>query len=273
MNEMFVAVFNTEDEAIKGIRTLKDLHQEGGISLYSWAVIVKDPDGPISVKQDSGQPHVGTALGLLLGGIVGILGGPAGTAVGASIGGYVGLLADWARYGIDLKFLDDVGKTLGPGKAAILAEIEQSWISVIETRMEEQGATVFRRFRTDVMEDQLLEEERVHEKELQDLIDQLDGTDAASRATLEKRMAGTKQQLAAIQDRAKVGIAGKKAEMDLKVRTLLAQAETAAAAARSQIETRIEEAKADFEIRSKKLNQAWSLAKRALSQDQSGRAA
>ena len=102
---------------------LKALHQEGGISLYAWALIVKNRDGAISVKQKSRESFVGTGLGLLTGGIVGILGGPAGAVVGGAIGSYLGLLADWARHGIDLQFLDDVRKTLAAGKAAVLGEI------------------------------------------------------------------------------------------------------------------------------------------------------
>src|SRR5262245_48541537 len=142
MNEMLVAVFDTEDAAAKGLEALRELHQEGGISLYAWAVIVKDRDGEISVKRQSGVALVGTALGLLMVGIVGILGGPAGSAVGGSIGAYVGLLADWARHGIDLQFLSDLNKTLEPGKASVLAEIEQSWSSPLEARLKEHGGAV-----------------------------------------------------------------------------------------------------------------------------------
>jgi hypothetical protein len=68
----------------------KELHDVGGISLYASALIVKDRDGGIIVKQHSGEAPLGTGLGLLVGGIVGILGGPAGAAVGASLGGSFG---------------------------------------------------------------------------------------------------------------------------------------------------------------------------------------
>lgn len=259
MNEMFVAVFDSENAALEGMRTLKDLHEEGGISVYAWAVIARDLDGRISVKQQSGAAPVGSALGLLTGGIVGILGGPAGSAVGASIGGYVGLLADWARAGIDLHFLDDVGKTLGAGKAAILAEIEQSWISLLEPRLRQKGATVFRRFRTDVTEDQFLQEETALQATLQGLIDDLDKADAANREDLEKSIVDVKRQLSAIQNRARAEIDQKRAEMDLKLKVLGAQAETAATETKGRIETRIKDAKANFEMRSRKLSQAMAL--------------
>ena len=256
MNEMFVAVFETEEKAVTGLQTLKELHQEGGISLFAWALVVKARDGNISVRQQSGEATVGTALGLLMGGIVGILGGPAGSAVGASLGAYLGLLTDLARHGIDLRFLDDVSQTLGPGKAAVLAEIEQSWVSLVELRLQQQDATVFRQFRADVIDDQLLQEENALQAALQRLVDDLDRADAANRKDLDKVIVDVKQRLAATQDRAKAEIDRQRAEMDLKVKILRAQAETAAEKARTRIRKSIADLQAGFETRSKKLSQA-----------------
>jgi uncharacterized membrane protein len=264
MNEMLVAVFDTEDAADKGLHALKDLHQEGSISLYAWALIAKNRDGAISVKQRSGESFVGTGLGLLMGGIVGILGGPAGAAVGGAIGSYVGLLADWARHGIDLHFLDDVSKTLAAGKAAVLAEIEESWVSPVELRLKEQGGIVFRRFRTEMIDDQLLQEEAALEKSLERLEDALDKANAANRDAIQDNMLDVKQRLKAVQDQAKAAIDLKKTEADLKMKALRAQAETAAKEAKAQIERRISEAQAEFKVRAQKLNRAWTLAKKAL---------
>ena len=196
MNEILVAVFDTEDTADKGLHALKKLHQEGGISLYAWALIIKNRDGEISVKQQSGESFVGTGVGLLMGGIVGILGGgPAGAAVGGAIGSYVGLLADWGRHGIDLQFLDDVRKTLAAGKAAVLAEIEESWVSPVELRLKEQGGIVFRRFRTEMIDDQLLREEAALQKSLERLEDELDKANAANREAIQDNMLDVKQRL------------------------------------------------------------------------------
>ncbi|HVO91531.1 MAG TPA: DUF1269 domain-containing protein [Terriglobales bacterium] len=268
MNELLVAVFDSEDAAVKGMHTLSDLHQEGDISLYASALIVKGRDGNISVKQQSGERPLGFALGLLTGGIVGLLGGPAGSAVGASLGGYIGLLADWARTGIDLKFLDDVGKTLSIGKAAVLAEIEESWASLLEPRLREEGGIVFRRFRTDVVEDQLLQESKALQHQLEVLINNLDkannGLDrenAANREALQKSIRDARQQLETIGEQANAAIDLKKTETDLKVKALLRQAETAAEDAKTRIQKRVADTEADFEMRQKKLTQARELAK------------
>lgn len=264
MNEMLVAVFDTEDAAIKGMQALKGLHDEGGISLYAWAIITKELDGVISVKRQSAEALAGTALGMLMGGIVGILGGPAGAAVGASIGSYVGLLADWVRSGIDLQFLDDAGKTLSLGKVALLAEIEQGWCPLLEPRLRQEGGAVFRRFRADVIEDQLLREEKTLQVALQTLIDNLDEADAANRRDIDKSIADVRGQLATLHDRIKGALDLKKAEADLKMKTLGAQAQTVAKKAKAQIEERISKAQADYEMRSAKLNQARTLAREAL---------
>jgi uncharacterized membrane protein len=264
MNEMLVAVFDREDAADKGLDALKGLHQEGGISLYAWALIVKNRDGAISVKQQSGESFVGTGLGLLMGGIVGILGGPAGAAVGGTIGSYVGLLADWARHGIDLQFLDDVRKTLAAGKAAVLAEIEESWVSPVELQLKEQGGVVFRRFRTEIIDHQLLQEQAALENSLERLQDELDNANAASRKAIKDNMVDLKQRLKAVQEQVKAAIDLKKAEADVKIKALRAQAETAAKDAKARIERRISEAQADFKVRTQKLNQAWTMANKAL---------
>jgi uncharacterized membrane protein len=92
MNEMLVAVFGTEDAATKGMRTLNELHDEGGISLYGSALIVKDRDGRISVKQHSGEAPLGTGLGLMMGGSLESSEAPSAPQSGLRLGA---ILAFW----------------------------------------------------------------------------------------------------------------------------------------------------------------------------------
>jgi uncharacterized membrane protein len=90
MTKMLVAVFDSEAAAFEGLSALKDLHRGGDITLYSSAVIAKDKNGKVEVRQAVDPGPVGTAVGLLTGTLIGILAGPAGLAVGASIGGLAG---------------------------------------------------------------------------------------------------------------------------------------------------------------------------------------
>lgn len=264
MNKMLVAVFDTEAAAFDGLSALKDLHRDGDITLYASAVIVKDKTDRISVRQAADDGPVGTALGLLTGAVIGILGGPAGLAIGATIGGFTGFLFDLDKSGINATFLDDVSKALTAGKAAVLAEVEESWTTPVDSRMHAHGGIVFRRLRSEVVEDQLVRESAAFDADLQALEDDLKQAIAEDRAAIQKDIEQVKKQIKANQEHAKARLDQAKAEMEARVKALEEQAKGASDRAKARIEKRIAEIKADYEVRSKKLNQAWTLTKEAL---------
>jgi uncharacterized membrane protein len=261
---MLVAVFETESAAFEGLSALKDLHRDGDITLYASAVIVKDKTGKINLKQAAEDGPVGTALGLLTGSLIGILGGPAGLAIGAAAGGLAGLFYDLDKSGIDATFLDDVAKSLTVGKAAVLAEVEESWTAPVDTRLHERGGIVFRRLRAEVIEDQFVRESAAFDANLKALQDDLKQGIAESRAAIQKDIEQVKKQIKVTQDLAKARLDQAKAEMDARVSALQDQAKGASDRAKARINKRIAEVKADFDVRSRKLNQAWSLTREAL---------
>jgi uncharacterized membrane protein len=265
MNKMLVAVFDTESAAFEGLKALRDLHRDADITLYSSAVIVKDKTGKVAIKQAADDGPVGTALGLLTGGLLGILGGPAaGLAIGATVGGLTGFLVDLDKSGTGATFLDDVAKTLTAGKAAVLAEVEESWTTPVDARLHERGGIVFRRLRSEVVEDQLVRESAAFDANLKALQDDLKQGIAEDRAAIQKDIEQVKKQIKGTQDQAKARLDQARAEADARVKALQDQAKTATGLAKARIEKRIAAAKADFEARSHKLSQAWTMAKEAL---------
>lgn len=264
MNKMLVAVFDTEPAAFEGLSALRDLHRDGDITLYASAVIVKDKTGKMNVKQEADDGPVGTAVGLLTGSLIGILGGLAGLAVGASLGGLTGFLLDLDQSGIGATFLDDVSKALTPGKAAVVAEVEESWTTPVDTRVHKLDGIVFRRLRSEVVEDQLVRESVAFEADLKALEDDLNRGITENRAAIQKDIEQTKKQIKATQDQAKARVDQAKAEVDARIKSLQDQAKGANDRAKARIEKRIAEVKADFEVRSKKLNLAWTMTKEAL---------
>jgi uncharacterized membrane protein len=264
MNKMLVAVFDTETAAFEGLSALRDLHRDGDVTLYASAVIAKDKTGKISIRQAADEGPVGTALGLLTGGLIGILGGPAGLAIGATVGGFTGFLFDLDKSGIGATFLDDVSNALTAGKAAVLAEVEESWTTPVDARLHERGGIVFRRLRSEVVEDQLVRESVAFDADLQALQDDLKQGIAEDRAAIQKDIEQVKKQIKATQDQAKARLDQAKAETDARIKALQEQAKTATGRAKARIEKRMADAKADFEARQKKLSQAWTLAKEAL---------
>lgn len=264
MNKMIVAVFDREAGAFEGLTALKDLHRSGDITLFSSAVITKDGDGKIAVKQEADQGPVGTAVGLLTGGLLGILGGPVGLAAGASLGGLAGLVFDVSKSGVDITFVEDISKALTPGKVAVVAEIEESWTTPVDTRLHKLDGIVFRRLRGEVVADQLMRESAAFETDLKALNDDLKLAAAENRAAIQKDIESVKKQIKVMQDQAKARLDQTKAETDAKVKALQDQAKAATGMAKARIEKRIAAVKADFEARSRKLSQAWTLTKEAL---------
>jgi uncharacterized membrane protein len=144
--------FDNETKAYEGKKALLQLDAEGSISVYAWAVLAKHADGTATIKQRDDSAPFGALVGTPLGSLIGLLGGPAGFAIGAVAGMAVGGAADLHNARIGEDFIDDVTKVLLPNKVAVVAEIDEDWVTPVDTRMEAAGGTVFRRALSEVKE-------------------------------------------------------------------------------------------------------------------------
>lgn len=264
MNKMLVAVFNSETVAVEGLSALKDLHKDGDITVYATAVLVKDASGKVNMKQAAEEGPIGTALGILTGSMVGFLAGPVGLAVGASFGGVAGLIADLNKSGIDVQFADDVTQALGPGKAAVLADVDETWTAPVDVRMGKLNGMVFRRLRSEVVEDQLTREAAAFKAEAKQLKEELAYAHAESKAAIQTQIDDAKKKAQVMQDVAKARIVQAKSESDAKITALQQQLRQANDRQKAKIEKRIAAVTADLEARSAKLHEAGRLAKDAL---------
>jgi uncharacterized membrane protein len=151
MDRMLVVVFDSEGKAYEGKKALLQLDGEGSITLYGYAVLAKAADGKTTnLKQGDDVGPLGTLAGTAVGSLIGLLGGPIGVAVGAASGAAAGYAVDLHNARISSDFIDDVSKKLLPNRVAVVAEIEENWITPVDTRMEAIGGTVFRRGLSDV---------------------------------------------------------------------------------------------------------------------------
>src|SRR5262249_40100352 len=136
MDRMLVVVFDSESKAYDGKKALLDLDREGSISVYGYAILAKSADGTTTVKQGDDVGPLGTLPGTAVGSLVGLLGGPVGVAVGAASGLGAGAAMDLHNARISSDFVDDVSKMLLSKKVAVVAEVEEDWITPVDTRME-----------------------------------------------------------------------------------------------------------------------------------------
>jgi uncharacterized membrane protein len=150
MDRMLVVVFDNESKAYEGKKALLQLDGEGSITVYGYAVVVKNSDGTVTVKQGDDYGPLGTLTGTAVGSLIGLLGGPVGVAFGAAAGFTVGAAVDLNNLGIGNDFIDDLAKVLSPNRFAVIAEIEEDWTTPVDNRMEAIGGTVFRRALSDV---------------------------------------------------------------------------------------------------------------------------
>ena len=123
MSNLVVITFDNEEEAGKVRETLKS--QSANISLDDSAVVVKDAEGEVHVKNEVDRGVAvgavgGGALGLLIGGLLFPIGG---LVLGALAGALVGKMLDM---GVDKKFVEDVSEHLQPGTSALFVIVREA---------------------------------------------------------------------------------------------------------------------------------------------------
>lgn len=265
MDKVLVVVFESESKAYEGSRALQALQDEGSINLYAKAVIARDAGGKVEVKQAGDMGPVGTAVGLLTGSLIGLIGGPVGLAVGAGAGMFGGLLYDSAHLGVGEDFVAEAAKSLQPGKAALVAEVWEEWTLPVDTRMEDLGGVVLRRTRNEAFNDLIQADAAALDADLLELEAETNQATGEAKVKLQKRVVATKAKLQAMQDAIQARIDASRQETDAKVKSLEEQAAKARGERKAKIEKRIAELKADQKRNNDRLKQAWEHAKQALS--------
>lgn len=137
--QVIVAAFQDESKANAVLKELQDAKKQGLIDIRDAAVLTKDPDGKLHIKDTKDW---GFGKGALAGGVVGViaglLAGPVGWGLlgGALIGGVAAKMADG---GFDNKRLEQIGASLKPGSSAIVAVIDHVWVAQVEAIMKKQA--------------------------------------------------------------------------------------------------------------------------------------
>jgi uncharacterized membrane protein len=264
MSKFIVVIVPDETKAYEGSRALRELHAEGSLTLYGMAIVAKAANGNLSVKQSVDEGPLGTAVGSLTGGLIGLLGGPVGAAIGLGAGAWLGMLRDLTHLGVGGDFLDKVSHELTPGRVAIVAEISEDWVTPLDTRMSVLGGTVVRTWRAD-FEDQMIREEVAASKaELAQLQAEYQQATAENKAKLKARIDEVQAKAKAASDRLQVRVKQIEQETDARIKALQEQAAKAKGDAKAKFDTRIAELRADGERRSRQLKEAWGLTKAAL---------
>jgi len=212
MERMLVVVFNDEPKAYEGTHALKQLDTDGSIAIHAEAVIKKNADGTVTVKQSDDDFPIRTVGGTAIGSLIGLLEGPVGLAVGATAGLLAGSIGDLAVAGV-----------------------------------EALGGTVFRKARKNFVEEQWASDVATLRTE----IDQLKAEHARARgerkAKLQAKIDKLNAKLEAKLDQAKQRAEQIKSETNAKVQALQKKAEKAQGEIKATFDTRVKRIRGEYE--------------------------
>ena len=122
MRNYVAVVFDDTSKAYEGLHALWQLDSAGDITLYGTAVVHRDDDWGLQVDTKETYPAAATAAGIGVGTLLSAL------AVASDF-------------------------VLGIGQSAVIADVSEDWISVIDSRMRDLGGIVYRRLWSDVRDD------------------------------------------------------------------------------------------------------------------------
>lgn len=144
MTDLIVIAYETEQQGSEALEVVQRLQRLEALRLVDAAVVVKDQQGEIKIKQTLEHRNTGTVAawggfwGLLIGLLFlsPILLGVVGALVGAVIGKTQDL-------GIDNKFIKEVGDSLEPGNSALCMLVLEAKQDEVIDELRQMGGTVF----------------------------------------------------------------------------------------------------------------------------------
>ena len=142
---LVVVTFDGLAEARAALAELRRLADEDAVGIRTAAVVVREADGRFWMPE--GELHLGVkgaATGGVLGALLGALAGPMGLVVGGAAGALVGSRADIHKAASSEKAVAEVARLVPPGTAALLADVDDHGISLLEAAMATSGGNVAR---------------------------------------------------------------------------------------------------------------------------------
>ena len=125
MSKLVVLAFNEEQKAEEVRLALLKMQKEYLIDLEDAVVVVKNDEGKLKLHQSVPLVAVGASQGSFWGLLIGLLFGVPilGVLSGAAFGALSGKLSD---YGIDDKFIKNLGETIEPGSSALFVLVKKA---------------------------------------------------------------------------------------------------------------------------------------------------
>lgn len=250
---MLMVVFKDESKAYEGSRALNRLDAEGSIAIHAEAVLAKNLDGTVTVKQTEGDFPIRTIGGTALGSLVGLLGGPVGLGIGAAAGAIAGSIADLSVVGVGEDFLDEASAALMPGKFAVLADVTEEWITPVDTAIEQLQGVVFRTPKHSFEEEQRARDVAEIRAEIEQLRLEHAKAKADRKAKIQSKIDDLETRLQRKLERSKERLQQVRDETEAKLQALQKKAANAQGEVKATMNARVTELRRQYEAAETKL--------------------
>jgi uncharacterized membrane protein len=156
MSDLIAVAYDDEYKAEEVRLALVKLQKEYLLELEDAAVVVKNKEGKVQLKQAVNLTAAGAVSGSFWGMLIGILflNPLLGAAVGAASGALGGALSD---IGVDDNFMKELGETLTPGTSALFVLVKKVTPDKVLAEVAPFGGKVLRTSLSKAEEDQLKE--------------------------------------------------------------------------------------------------------------------
>ena len=145
-HNVIAVTFDEESKAYEALSKLRQAEADGRVGLRGAAIVDRTPEGAIRVEEsDENEIGTGTAGGSLIGVLVGVLGGPVGMLLGLGAGMAIGAAVDLDRADEADDVLNQMSKSIPAGTTAVIAEVDEAAVEVVDSEMSPLGGRITRR--------------------------------------------------------------------------------------------------------------------------------
>ena len=132
VEDLYVAAYSDPGTAEEDWNTLKRLAADDVIKVGALALVNRDSDGKLHVKDTTNEPGIGAVVGAVGGALVGLIFPPAllaSAAVGAGVGAGAGSVIDRVT---KRNIKSDVEWAVPVGGSGVVVIFDEQWVSEVE---------------------------------------------------------------------------------------------------------------------------------------------
>ena len=146
MENVLAITFEEDANAYEALTKLEELNAQGRVDVSGAAVVVRQENGTLEVKDESGDVGwEGTASGGILGLLIGVIGGPFGVLLGGATGLMIGSLFDLDDLDQTQSVLSEMSRSVQVGHTSLFAEVAEQSPEVVDSTIARLGGTIARR--------------------------------------------------------------------------------------------------------------------------------